>query len=273
MPAAFVYQIFYDASTRAAADSGFIPLDNAQNARPDWAELWVILSFLARTELRDDAYYGFFSPKFGLKTGLDSSFVYRTIERAAPAADALLFSSFTDDLALFQNPFEHGERVHPGLLDASQQSLDAIGLKVDLRAMVTCLANSVFSNFIVANATFWRQWHKVALDFFHFAENDPRVGKIGLLANVAHDRSLRYQTKVFIQERLATLVLTKSRLAAFVPEELAGFTRYDIGHRRLYVTLDLLKQKFLTTGNQEYLALFRTLREEHFADRIAPAGG
>lgn len=76
-----IYQIFYDSETRNKILPGFIPLDNTSNLRPDWFEFLVILNFLNTNELKDDDWYGFLSPKFFEKTGINSDFVINIIQK------------------------------------------------------------------------------------------------------------------------------------------------------------------------------------------------
>ena len=54
-----LYQIYYNEETRASLDSGFIPLDNTTNLRPDWGEFFVIRHFLRNNPLNEDEKYGF----------------------------------------------------------------------------------------------------------------------------------------------------------------------------------------------------------------------
>lgn len=115
----FVYQIFYDAKSRAMLDGGFIPLDNTRDERPDWFELWVIRKFLKEYVLDDGAWYDFLSPKFKLKTGFASDFVLNVLDRIDGQAEVALFSPGANALAYFQNPYQHGEQHHKGLLKAS----------------------------------------------------------------------------------------------------------------------------------------------------------
>jgi hypothetical protein len=75
----FIYQIYYNNETQKKILSGFIPLNNTKNLRPDWFEFWVILNFLRNNILDDDAWYGFLSPKFYEKTGFNSNFVFNVI--------------------------------------------------------------------------------------------------------------------------------------------------------------------------------------------------
>ena len=65
----YIHQIFYDATSRAKIQPGFIPIDNTNSKHSDWFEFWVILNFLRNNTLEEGAWYGFLSPKFFEKTG------------------------------------------------------------------------------------------------------------------------------------------------------------------------------------------------------------
>ena len=69
-PPIHLHQIAYSIATLAAVEPGYRVLDNLANPRPDWYEFWPIRQFLLNEPLDDAAWYGFFSPKFGAKTGL-----------------------------------------------------------------------------------------------------------------------------------------------------------------------------------------------------------
>ena len=60
----------YSQPVRDAIAPGWQVLDNLNNERPDWFEYWPIRRFLLGDELDEQAFYGFFSPKFSAKTGL-----------------------------------------------------------------------------------------------------------------------------------------------------------------------------------------------------------
>lgn len=119
-----VFQIFYDGSTKASIDLGFIPLDNTNNTRPDWYEFWVILQFLLQHDLKDDHWYGFLSPKFKFKTGLTSDNIYEFLGAIeSDGYDAAIASPCWDQIAYYQNLFEQGEVVHPRITSLSQSFL------------------------------------------------------------------------------------------------------------------------------------------------------
>ena len=163
-----IYQIYYDDASRRNLDPAFLPLDNSKNERPDWREYWPIQSFLKSNLLDADTYYGFFSPKFNVKSGLSGKAVIDFIQ--ANEADVYLFSPFVEQAAFFLNVFEHGEANHPGLLDAMQQFVAIVGIPLDLRSVVCDFNSAVFSNYFVAKASFWIKWLELGEQLFALSE-------------------------------------------------------------------------------------------------------
>jgi len=213
MADARIHQIFYDQKTRDALDPGFVPLDNLANERPDWREYWPMREFLLGETLAEDCYYGFLSPKFRQKTGLGSEQVREFIEREAGGADVVLFSPFFDVAALFFNVFEQGDHFHPGLLRASQDFFDRIGLGVLVEEMVNDSRNTVFCNYFVARPAFWARWLEVNEKLFEVAEGAPATddlcARLNAVARVRQGGTV--QMKVFVMERIATLILTMDK--------------------------------------------------------------
>ena len=74
-----LFHIGYSDETVQLKEPGYALLDNRRNQRPDWYESWPIREFLLQNKLDEDAYYGFFSPKFHMKTGLDANEVKQFI--------------------------------------------------------------------------------------------------------------------------------------------------------------------------------------------------
>src|SRR5665811_566754 len=92
MQAVHIYQILPPYLSPQDLDPGFKVLDNCANERPDWFEYWPIRRFLLNEALDEDAFYGFLSPKFKLKTSLDSGAVSEFIRAADPATEVILLS-------------------------------------------------------------------------------------------------------------------------------------------------------------------------------------
>jgi hypothetical protein len=250
-----IYQIYYDEATRASLDPQFLPLDNAKNERPDWREYWPIQTFLKSNQLDNDAYYGFFSPKFQLKTGLTGKNVGDFID--ANEADVYIFSPFVEQSSFFLNVFEHGEANHPGLLGAVQQFASEIGIPVDLRSIVCDYNNSIFSNYFVAKPRFWLKWLELGEKLFAISESADGPLAATLNASTQYHQQVVGEVglKVFMMERLATLLLISDQFStkAYDPFTL---TRTGIPASRLDHEMRIanaLKIAFLSTGDGRYI--------------------
>ena len=201
-------QICYSPQTLSELPEGMLALDYQDNARPDWREYWPIRQFLLNNVLADNTLYGFFSPKFGYKTGLGSADVQAFIHQDSGRHDAYFFSPFWDLSSFFINIFEQGDFFHPGLTQASQKFVDSIGLSTPVKFQVTHSQNTVFCNYIVANKTFWLKWLALGERLFFAAEHpeaDPQLQ--ALLRDDTTYGEQRLPLKVFLLERLATLLL------------------------------------------------------------------
>ncbi|HEY0800529.1 MAG TPA: hypothetical protein VGD54_06775, partial [Steroidobacteraceae bacterium] len=119
MHAVHPYQILNHYTSAQELDPGFDVLDNSANERPDWYEYWPIRRFLLNESLDENAFYGFLSPKFKLKTNLSAAEVCDFIRASDPATEVVLFSPSIHNSAFFLNVFEHGNAEHPGLLQVA----------------------------------------------------------------------------------------------------------------------------------------------------------
>ncbi len=263
-PAVHLHQIAYSPATRDAIEPGFALLDNLENARPDWFEYWPIRRYLASTTLDEDAFYGFFSPKFGRKTLRSHADVVRFVQAAAPRADVVLFSPQPDMAAFFLNVFEQAEAFDPGLTAAFERFLAHVGRPVKLGPLVMDSRQIVFSNYFVARPAFWRAWSALADRFFDVCEGPSSELQRDLTAPTTYPGAA--QRKVFLSERIASLVLTIEpdwRSVAADPYNMG----WSMSRLREYpqeaVISDALKIAFRDQGFPEYLQAFSKVRE-HF---------
>jgi len=258
----YIYQIYYDEETQKKILPGFIPLDNTKNLRPDWFEFWVILNFLRNSALEEDAWYGFLSPKFYQKTGFNSGFVIKVIEKYEDVADVAIFSPAWDQLAYFLNPFEQGEVWHPGLTALSQEFINKYQLEINLDTLVSDRSTAVMSNYIIAKKRFWLQWRKIAEQFFEYVENSPNLQINTSYGSPQH----QYPMKTFIQERLATLILSTGTFKVISPDQSFSAPIYkrlfpiDINTRRVLQACDLMKTKYIEKKDKKYLEMYWKLR-------------
>jgi hypothetical protein len=265
VPPVRLFQIGYSDATVAALEPGYALLDNRPNERPDWYEYWPIRRYLLNEALDDDAFYGFFSPKFGSKTSLSHDQVQAFVREAAPQADVVLFSPQPDMGAFFLNVFEQGETFDAGLIDAYEALLAEIGRPVPLRALVMDSRQTVFSNYFVARPAFWRQW--LALNEALFAVCEGPDGP--LKASLTHATSYPgpggagAQRKVFLMERAASLLLATQpwRSVAHNPFGMGwSVSRFRDHPTEAYIS-DALKIAWRDQRYPQYLQAFATIRE------------
>lgn len=259
-----LFQIYYDDASYQSLDGGFIPLDNCRSTHPDWYEFWPIRQYLKSTELQDDDWYGFFSPKFERKTGFRAEQVRSIIEAHADDFQVALFSSTWDFIAYFRNVFEQGELWHEHITAVSQTFFQQIGYPVDLQTLINHSQNAVTSNYIVAKPVYWRRWLHFADQLLSLSESGSPYGKL-LNATTTYGPRL-VPWKVFIQERLHSVILANENFPAIVPDQSQHGQLFeplfpqDIGTRKLLQTCDLLKQLYTRTGDSEFLSVYEKTR-------------
>jgi hypothetical protein len=200
------------------------------------------------------------SPRFREKTGVGSREVFAFVK---PNYDVISFSPFPDLKAWFLNVFEQGDFVHPGLSDVAQQFVDAIGRPIKLRSLVMDSREMIFANYFLAKPRFWREWLALAEKLFQLAESNDGPLAQRLNAPMAYYARGATPAKVFIIERLASLVVSTGEwsidaYSSFVlpPSDLGvdGFP-FEL------TVLDALKFAQRKIGYAQYGQAFVTLRQ------------
>ncbi len=258
-----LHQIYYSEQTRLEVDHGFIGLDNLANERPDWREYWPIRNHLLSNRFNEDDYYGFFSPKFKAKTGLDADQVRSYISAYADEAQIFIFSPYFDLSAFPLNIFEQGASQHGGTLEAFRGSVSLLDPSVDLATLVMDSRNTVFCNFIVAKPAFWVAWLKNCERLFAVAETGSTALAAELNANTDHDGS-GVPVKVFVIERIASLMLSTQshwKVRAFNPTLLPYSTAKVADYRNELILMDALKIAFALQGHSQFLAMYSQYRQ------------
>lgn len=255
-----IYQIYYDENSRSDLIPGFIPLDNTGNERPDWREYWPIRKYFSR-KVEQFSYLGFFSPKFYLKTNLNSEQVKKFVSESD--ADVISFAPFIDQSAFFKNIFEHGEANHPGLLRALLEFLNK--LDIDSTSIGNCVPHEyfLFSNFFVAKERFWHEWRFLADALFDATEYGASRENLILNKITRYRGGENVALRVFVMERLASLVLHLK--AEFTVECYPSFSLPAFGSLVSKYPAELaisnaLKAKFHASKEQIYLSLYESRR-------------
>lgn len=226
-----IFQIYYDELTKSKLDPSFIPLDNTENLRPDWCEYWPIRNVLLNQTFDEDAYIGFFSPRFFEKTGIEGNEV---LEKSRCANEEIVnFSPFLDQSAIYANPFVQGEIYHPGFIETTHRVLSLLKVNLELDSLICDQTTTIFSNYFVARYSFWKKWLFYAEKIFEVCEG-PNCELKTSLERVTTYRNEDYAVKVFILERLVTIVM----------EELAIKSK---------VAIDVQKARFISSRSKDNL--------------------
>ena len=130
------FVISYTAEIYDNVQAPFTPLDNRDNPRPDWQEYWPIRKFLLNENLIEDNYYGFFSPRFQEKTGLNAEQVVDYVSKQDSDTDVIFFSPQPDMGAFFLNIFEQNELFDPGFKESSQSFCNFAELNINISNII-----------------------------------------------------------------------------------------------------------------------------------------
>jgi hypothetical protein len=259
MHAVHTYQILNHYTSREELDPGFGVLDNSGNERPDWYEYWPIRRFLLNEKLDENAFYGFLSPKFKLKTNLSAAEVRDFIQASGPATEVALFSPSIHNSAFFLNVFEHGNAEHPGLLEVARNFFARINHRQALEDLISDSRNTVHSNYFIAKPRFWRAWLAITEQLFAIAEMPDDPLGIKLRTPTQYRGRREVQMKIFLMERVATWILiTDGSFAACVHDPFASRSR--IYKLPVAIICDALKISYVTQGREQYKDVFLMLR-------------
>jgi len=259
MHAMHIYQILNHYTSRQELDPGFRVLDNSTNERPDWFEYWPIRTFLLSEALDEDAYYGFLSPKFKLKTSLSADVVRESVLAADSATDVILLSPSIHNSAYYLNVFEHGDAEHPGLKNVAKRLFERLELPSDLDSLVSDSRNTVHSNYFIAKPRFWRAWLAINEKMFAIAETPSDALGEALRTPTTYRGGSSVQMKIFIMERLATWLLTADRrFEARVRDPFVARAR--IYKLPVAIVCDALKIAYATQGRAQYKDVFLLVR-------------
>jgi hypothetical protein len=259
MHAVHIYQILNHYTSRQDLDPGFGVLDNSTNERPDWYEYWPIRKFLVNEPLDENAFYGFLSPKFRVKTNLSAVEVVDFIRGSDAATDVMLFSPSIHNSAFYLNVFEHGNAEHPGLMRVAQDFFARINHPQPLAGLVSDSRNTVHSNYFIAKPRFWRAWLKITEQLFAIAETVGDPLGIQLRTATQYRGRREVQMKIFLMERVATWILiTEPSFVARARDPFVARTR--IYKLPVAIICDALKIAYTTQNRRQYLDVFLLLR-------------
>ncbi|MFV0385556.1 hypothetical protein [Paracoccus sp. (in: a-proteobacteria)] len=148
---------------------------------------------------------------------------------ANPQADVALFSSVWLYLLWYDNVWIQGEAFHKGLIECTEAFLETQGVQADLSREMGDFSTSVFSNYIIAKRRFWEDWKALARAYYDHVEKGGSILPDNAVAQ--HAGPKQYALKTFVQERLASWLLTRGDYtvvhADYIDKPIDGLTPDD----------------------------------------------
>lgn len=264
-----IYHIGYSVDTCANKPKDYFLIDNSDNVRSDWFEYWPIRNFLNEKKLEDNKYYGFFSPRFELKTGFNSKKLIDKISRIDSQVDVITICPQPEVGHIFKNIYYGSDFTDPGCIQTCDELFKILGVDFSVLELVTDSRHTVFSNYVVAKKEYWESWLEVCEKIFKIAENEANKDlfyQLNKYTNYGKDS----QRKVFVVEGVATIILALGDYNIFnieINDELAGKGNfYEVSRESL--ACDSLKIAFNETGNSRYLELFQKLSDRIIGNAV-----
>lgn len=260
-----LFQIFYNEATRASLDPDFTPLDNSDSERPDLFEYWPIRHALKTRSFRDDERLGFFSPRFMEKTAMTGRQVRERLAQCN--GEIVSFSPAFEQIACHPNSFVQGEMAHPGFLALAQDTVRALGINIDLSQLIQDQTRTIYSNYFVATYRFWRDWLTLTERVLAIAEDTSSPLGIRLNARTHHRGLVSYPMKIFLLERMVSLLLELNSTDAEIGIDFGRAPLTWQGAERLInilLALDAMKGQFLKTHSPVYIQAYAAQRRQFF---------
>lgn len=260
--------IYYDDRSRAMLPECCHGIDNSNPGEHGWFEFLPILNTLESLEIKEDCFYGFFSPNFPLKTGLSIEATLEIVRQQGALHDVFIANYCWDQTAYFANIWEQGDFWHPGLLQWTQKFIDAAYPGIDVSRLVGHSYNTVASNYVIARGAFWKIWQSIARSFLLFLNSHEEGRKLRKRKTSYASDANQQLMVVFIQERFASLILCTQKFRTFIVDdgvEKVIFDKIfinDSHNKTLLQTCDLLKRAYSLTNDSSMLAGWKSLQSE-----------
>jgi 2-polyprenyl-3-methyl-5-hydroxy-6-metoxy-1,4-benzoquinol methylase len=259
-----LFHIGYSPETIQSMPNGFKLLDNANNPRPDWFEYWPIRDFLLKTKLKKNQYYGFFSPKFGFKTGHDYDSLSHQISTIDKSTDVVFVCPQPEVGSLFLNLYHGSDFTDSGALETCQSIFSKIDASIDLRKLITDSRNTIYSNYFIAKPAFWEKWLEVCETIFEMAEHETTDTELKAELNKKTNYGTGAERKIFVIEGVASVIIKhfgySTKSIEIKEEQSAKGAFYKIKNEAL--VCDSLKIAYQATALEPYLDLFQQLSQE-----------
>lgn len=160
------------------------------------------------------------------------------------------------------NTFEHAAINHGNSWPVFEQAVAFVAPGIDPHNVVMDSRHSIFCNYFVATAAFWRRWLAVNEVLFSVAESGTSALAQLLNAPLPYGSDF-VPAKVFVHECVVSLLLLRERhwrTRHFDPLSLPMSGSIVSAYPADLLVLDALKTAAIETGHDHYLKLFLQVR-------------
>ncbi|NBO61216.1 MAG: hypothetical protein EBU82_09630 [Flavobacteriia bacterium] len=221
-----IFNIAYDQKSFDERDPFFETIGDLSNPSPELFEYHHILRFYEerRQFWSVDEYYGFLSPNFFIKTGMEGRHLIDELEKISTEAkeiDVILLNPWWRLFQSSMNSFDQAEDHHPGLLQVFESVLHDLKLEFSQHEYFSYSLNTTYSNFFVAKPHIWDMWIKIIKAILSIAADSSSALGSRLNEKTKYKSGVNPKIMIFVLERVINVLLVQkidpSRVSAVDP--------------------------------------------------------
>jgi hypothetical protein len=221
-----IFNIAYDQKSFDGRDPFFQTIGDLSNPSPELFEYHHILKFYEerRRFWSDDEYYGFLSPNFFIKTGIEGIHLIDELKKIISETKQIDVILLNPWWRLFQssiNSFDQAEDHHPGMLQVFESVLNDLKFEFFQHEYFSYSLNTTYSNFFVAKPHIWDLWIKVIKEILSIAADPSSSIGSRLNEKTRYKSGANPKIMIFVLERVINVLLAKkiepSHVAAVDP--------------------------------------------------------
>lgn len=163
-----LYEIGYSRGKPRQLDESFQRYDSSDVNNPPYREIPAFYKFASSNLWRGEGYFGLFSPRFTIKTGVTGTEVERFIHQT-PGYDIYLFHPYPREILIANEFLSLAELEHAGISDALNNVwINIFGRPRPLVHLKNDFALCCHCNYFVANQRFWNGYSKFVKRFYAY---------------------------------------------------------------------------------------------------------
>ncbi len=260
-----IFQIHYKEEQKSKLENSFIPYFNSSETGKKWFEYFVFLDEFKNKKNWDEKLVGFFSWKFGLKTGINGDEFMKFIQ-TNPGNDVYFINPFYIESLMYKSQWEGAMYHHPGIMELTEYIFEKIGYDKKVLHQVQDLDVQLYANYWIGNEKFWNKYINYTKPIYEFIETNQEKWFQDKIMNRA-DNEIDAPYIPFIMERLFSLILltdTSIKSTSFRYKEETNKNKYKLVYDFFPILEEIKKSEVngkLTDEEKKFRTKFRDINE------------